>query len=182
MGPGREGYAAMSDGQETRLRVEEAHERDEGRRIARIDEAVMRSLDLTSGDQVEVEGEETIVVTALQGYADDAEDVVRIDEVARSVAGVELGEEVEVRRKAKRDTGPEEAIEVAVAPTEPTPFSAPDYIKELLMGTPVESGRRFSIDSRGHQVTFEIVETKPEGRVLPNERTIVIQRDEPVEE
>lgn len=171
----------MSDTKEAQLRVEEAHERDEGRVIARIDESLMLELDLTSGDRIEIEGDGIAVAAALEGYSEDPDDIIRIDEAAREVARVSVGDTVTVRPK-KTKKRVEEAREIVVAPTAPTPFAGPEYLKELLEGNTVEVGKSFTITSRGETVKFRVVETDPEGQVVASAKTIVIQQEAPLEE
>ena len=62
------------------LRVAEAHHRDAGRDIARIDRDIMEKLGILSGDVILVIGKEKACAIAGPGYPEDeGQELVRID-------------------------------------------------------------------------------------------------------
>jgi transitional endoplasmic reticulum ATPase len=124
---------------ELKLTVAEARRQaDVGRSIARVDERIMKKLDVKQGDILEIEGTKTTGVIAVRGYAEDQGlDIVRIDGLARRNAGTSIGEKVTVRKANVK-----EAKSVTVAPADPhlRLMIHGDSLKRNLMGRPVTKG------------------------------------------
>jgi transitional endoplasmic reticulum ATPase len=125
--------------EELKLTVAEARRQaDVGRGLVRLDEGVMKKLDVKQGDVVELVGTKTTGAIALKGYPEDKGlSIIRIDGFMRRNAGTSIGEKVTVRKAEVK-----EAKSVTVAPTDPrVRFMAPgDLIKRNLLGRPVIKG------------------------------------------
>lgn len=125
--------------EELKLTVAEARRQaDVGRGLVRLDEGVMKKLNVKQGDVVEVVGSKPTGAIALRGYPEDRGlNVVRIDGLIRRNAGTSIGEKVTVRKAEIK-----EAKSVTVAPTDPrVRFMAPgEVIKRNLLGRPVTKG------------------------------------------
>ncbi|MEM3193485.1 MAG: AAA family ATPase, partial [Candidatus Bathyarchaeia archaeon] len=79
----------MSSSKIATLRVVEAHGRDVGRGIARVDPKVMEGLDLTPGDIIEISGKRKTAAICWPGYSEDSgKGIIRIDGYIRRNAGV----------------------------------------------------------------------------------------------
>ena len=125
--------------EELKLTVAEARRQaDVGRGLVRLDEGVMKKLDVKQGDVVELVGTKTTGAIALKGYPEDKGlNIIRIDGFMRRNAGTSIGEKVALRKAEIK-----EAKSVTVAPTDPrVRFMAPgDVIKRNLLGRPVIKG------------------------------------------
>lgn len=125
--------------EELKLTVAEARRQaDVGRGLVRLDEGVMKKLDVKQGDVVELVGTKTTGAIALKGYPEDKGlNIIRIDGFMRRNAGTSIGEKVTLRKAEIK-----EAKSVTVAPTDPrVRFMAPgEVIKRNLLGRPVIKG------------------------------------------
>jgi transitional endoplasmic reticulum ATPase len=61
----------MTQKKGVQLRVAEAKQRDIGMRIARIDNAVLRELNLSPGDLIEITGKKSTVAKCWPAYRED---------------------------------------------------------------------------------------------------------------
>ena len=124
---------------ELKLTVSEAKKQaDVGRGIARLDERIMKKLDIKQGDILEIKGTKTTGAIAVRGYAEDQGfDVVRIDGMTRRNAGTSIGEKVTViKAKVK------EAKSITLAPADPRIrlMAHGDALKRNLLGRPFTKG------------------------------------------
>jgi transitional endoplasmic reticulum ATPase len=106
----------MAEGgsQTKRLQVAGAQAGDVGKGTARIGLAVMEGLGLREGDAVELVGKRMTAAMVIPPYAaDEGLEIIRLDGLQRTNAGIGIGDYVEVRR-----TEPREARRVVVAPTQ----------------------------------------------------------------
>jgi len=148
----------MSGSNTAVLRVAEAHGRDVGRGIARIDPKVMQELGLTPGDVVEISGKRKTVAICWPGYSEDyGKGIIRIDGYARNNAGVSIDEKVTIRKvEAKR------AEKITLAPTEPLRIEgAEEYLARLLDGKAVTRGDYVSIGIMGRKIDLMITSVQP---------------------
>src|SRR5690606_14337549 len=115
---GGEAARAMADRAEERtirLQVAGAKPQDVGRGTARLPSDALRSLGLREGDVVEVIGKRSTGIIALPPYPEDnGLQIIRLDGLERSNAGVGIGDSVEIRRA---ETQP--ARRVVLAPSQP---------------------------------------------------------------
>lgn len=125
--------------EELKLTVAEARRQaDVGRGLVRLDESIMKKLNVKQGDIVEVIGSRSTGAIALKGYPEDRGlNIIRIDGLIRRNAGTSIGEKVTVRKAEIK-----EAKKLTVAPTDPqVRFMAPGgLIKRNLLGRPVTKG------------------------------------------
>jgi len=122
-----------------KLTVAEARKQaDVGRGIARLDEHVMKRLDIKQGDILEIGGTKTTGAIAVKGYAEDQGlDIVRIDGLTRRNAGTSIGEKVTIRKAKVK-----EAKSVTLAPADPRLrlMIHGDALKRNLLRRPVTKG------------------------------------------
>ncbi|NOZ31375.1 MAG: AAA family ATPase, partial [Crenarchaeota archaeon] len=118
------------------LRVEEARNRDTGRKRVRIDIQTMRELGLRPGDIVEIEGKKKTVAIVWPGLPEDnGRNIIRMDGILRKSAGVNVGDKVIVR---KAEVQP--AVKIKLAPVSQSSVideGFKRYIKKRLLGIPV---------------------------------------------
>ena len=93
------------------LEVFEALQDDIYKGISRIDERVMRELEVKIGDPIIIKGIRKTVAIAEKAYsADVGEGIIRIDSILRKNAGVEVGSTVSI---SKADIKPAKKITIA---------------------------------------------------------------------
>jgi transitional endoplasmic reticulum ATPase len=166
--------------EEATLKVVEAYKKDTGRSIARTDKDTMRQLGLVSGDIIEITaGHDPAAAIVLPAYAEDhGRGIIGIDAIIRSHAEVDIGDNV-VIRKAKSNP----AVSITLAPTERVRIvGGEDYLKRTLSGLPVQEGEKFALDLLGKIITFTVIDTEPEGIVIPEQSTQITLKERLAEE
>jgi len=140
------------------LRVAEAHGRDVGRGIARIDPKIVEEMGLVPGDVVEISGKRRTVALVWPGYAEDyGKGLIRIDGYIRNNAGVSIDEKVTVMKiEAKK------AIKITLAPTEPLRImGAEEYLRHLLEGRVVTRGDLIPLGIMGRKIDLTVISVQP---------------------
>jgi transitional endoplasmic reticulum ATPase len=162
------------------LRVAESKQRDVGRGKVRIDTEAMKTLGISVGDVVEIEGKRKTAAIAWPAYAEDqGMDIIRMDGLIRKNANVGLGEKVIVRK-----ADPKVATMVKLAPVSFTITVDPGFIsfvKRRLIDTPLVEGDQVVIPVLGQAIPFIVVSTKPSGIVKVTEDTNLTILEKPTE-
>jgi len=142
----------------TILRVAEAHHRDAGRDIARIDRDLMDRMGLSSGDVILVIGKERACALAGPGYPEDqGYDIIRIDGNIRSNARVGIDDKVQIQKSSALV-----ANRIVLAPTQQVRLvGGPQYLQRLLEGRPVMKGQRLRVETVSNPLSFIVVSTQP---------------------
>ena len=176
----------MSKPSEVKLRVLEARAPDIGRKIARIDEKVMRSIGIEAGDYIEVIGPKgSAIVRVLPGRPEDTgKEVIRLDSYIRSKIGVGINEYVRIRLARI-----EPATRVVLAPLATDMYASfgliidPYYVKRQLPPyTPVSRGDIIAIPIPGSELKMVVVNTQPTPNVYITDGTEIVIEEEPVKE
>jgi transitional endoplasmic reticulum ATPase len=176
----------LSKPSEAKLRVLEARAPDIGRKIARIDEKVMRSIGIEAGDYIEVIGPKgSAIVRVLPGRPEDAgKEVIRLDSYIRSKIGVGINEYVRIRLARI-----EPATRVVLAPLATDIYASfgliidPYYVKRQLPPyTPVSRGDIIAIPIPGSELKMVVVNTQPTPNVYITDGTEIVIEEEPVKE
>ncbi|MFC7133838.1 MULTISPECIES: CDC48 family AAA ATPase [Salinibaculum] len=146
----------MTDG-ETRVRVEGARKSDAGRGIARLPGHIQSALGVLSGDPIIVEGDKLTVAKVWPGNDDG--DVVRIDADTRASAGVNIGDEVTIRKGSVAD-----AISVTLHPADEhaDETASIEGIRQGLRDQLVRQGKRLRVQGYG---AYVVTDTHPAGSV-----------------
>jgi transitional endoplasmic reticulum ATPase len=142
---------------ETRVRVEGARKSDAGRGIARLPAHLQRGLGVLSGDPVIIDGSRLTVAKVWPG--DDDGDVVRIDADTRASAGVNIGDEVSIRKGSVSD-----AVSVTLHPADDGADEAASVegLRQELRDQLVRQGKRVRVQGYG---AYVVTETRPAGSV-----------------
>lgn len=129
---------------EIELKVAELDKRYVGRGIVRIDSAIMDDLKISSGDILEIEGSKKKTgAVVVRGRIEDAgTNIIRMDGLLRSNAGVGLGEYVKIR---KAQISPADKVILAPVQDGVRLVVEGDVIKQNLMNRPVTKGDIISI-------------------------------------
>ncbi len=170
--------SADQHSQGLRLRVVEAHPRDAGRGIVRIDPADLERLGAAIGDIVMVQGERSTVAKAMPAYLPDrGKGIIQIDGITRENAGASLDATVAVMR-ARVD--PAQTISLKpLSGMSRGGRSHTQYLSRLLVGRPFVAGDRVRVDLVGTSARDYRVETvSPKGAVIVTNGTRLNVREE----
>ena len=167
-------------GKSFNLKVAEARQRDVGRSIIRIDPDTMDTLEVKTGDIVEIVGKKKTAAIAWPAYPQDQGlGITRIDGRIRKNASVALGEEVRVERAKKIP-----AKSVMLAPTN-TKLRADSrfesFVKRKMLNLPVTKGDTIFIQiGISREISFMVVKTHPSNTVLIKQNTSLRVSETPV--
>ncbi|MFW9980266.1 MAG: CDC48 family AAA ATPase [Candidatus Thorarchaeota archaeon] len=160
-----------------RLKVAAAMPKDQGRGIVRLNSDVRNQLGIRSGDYVLLKGPKETVAVAWPGLQEDEIlDMVRMDGLIRTNAGVKLGEVVEVEKVELP-----EAQRITLAPNQPLRFQGgfSDFIKQQIVNKPLTRGDIILISSIGQGLQFTVTAASPGKHVRVTPNTQVELRTEP---
>ncbi|MEM2053869.1 MAG: AAA family ATPase, partial [Nitrososphaerota archaeon] len=156
---------------EVSLRVAEARQRDIGRRIARIDNAAIRELDLSPGDTIEITSKRSTVAIVWPPYKEDeGMGIIRIDGEIRRNIGATVGDYVKVSKVVVKP-----ATKVVLAPFEPLPFVG-DFsriVRSQLMNMPLAKGDVIVVPILGMGIELKAISTSPSQYVMVVESTAI---------
>ena len=153
------------------LKVAEAEQRDIGRKIVRIDPEAAQSLNVMTGDALELSSfGKTAVLLSWPGRDKDRDTgLVRIDGYTRNKLDVGIGDTIEVRKVESRD-----AKSITLAPTEPLRIiGAEQYLAETLNGQLMTKGDLIPINVMGQRIDLVVISTDPSGPIIINDATKV---------
>ncbi|PWB51931.1 MAG: ATPase [Candidatus Methanoperedenaceae archaeon] len=161
------------------LRVAEAHHRDVGRDIARIDRDIMEQMGILSGDIIMIVGKEKACAIAGPGYPEDTGmDLIRIDGNIRGNARVGIDDKIYLQKST-----PQIAKRVVLAPTEQIRLvGGPSYLIRLLEGRPVAKGQRLRVETVSNPLSFIVISTQPQSPVIISRNTSLVIKEEVIEE
>ena len=155
-----------TEDQGLRLRVVEAHPKDAGRGIVRIDPADLERIGATIGDIITIQGERTTVGKAMPAYLPDrGKRLIQIDGITRENAGAEPRYDGS-GRALRRQPSPVRGLK-PMANAQRAGRSQPQYISRLLEGRPFVAGDRVRVDLVGTSVRdFRVESVIPSGAVI----------------
>ncbi|MEP0825565.1 MAG: CDC48 family AAA ATPase [Nitrososphaera sp.] len=154
------------------LKVLESYTRDVGRGVARIDYDSMDSLNLKTGDIIEIKGKRRTVAKILPLYpSDEGKGIIRVDGLVRNNAGIAIGDAVTVKGVKVI-----QAAKVMVAPLEQIPPIDERYLADALEGVPVLKGDNVMVPYFGGRLTFQISgitpSVGPDGGAIITSKTV----------
>ena len=162
------------------LKVAEAHSRDVGRGIARVDRKAMEELGLSSGDVIEIVGRNRAVAIVWPAYPEDyGKGVIRIDGYTRRNAGAGIDDFVRIRKvKAKP------AKKIVFAPTEALRIvGIESYLSRMLEGMALARGNSIPVSIMGTRVDFIVTSIQPSAdAVIVTPQTEVVVSKTPAPE
>jgi transitional endoplasmic reticulum ATPase len=156
--------------------VKEAAHEDAGRGIARVSIDVMKALDLTSGDVIEIQGRSKAAAIVWPGFAQDTgHAIIRIDGNIRANAGIGIDDKLSIK---KTDAG--YAERVIIQPTQPIRLTGGEkLLSRLLMGRPAVEGQSIRVNILGNPITFVIAKVSPKGIAIVNQNTWIELKETP---
>jgi len=173
------------------MKVCTAYVGDKGKGIARMDYDIMSSLDVSTGDILEIKGERSTVVKCLPLHKkDQGNGIIRIDRLIRNNSGLVLGD-IASLQKIKSVSARKVIIssheEVSEIPGErvldnvqkmlATPYGR-SYLGNRLNCIPLIKGDCVWIPYFGNMVTFQITKVSPADATLVDAKTIFYFDDE----
>jgi transitional endoplasmic reticulum ATPase len=155
-----------------RLTVVEARREDVGRGVARIDPETLKRIGASPGDVLEIEGRAKTVAKAMPTYKEQrGREIVQLDGVGRTNAGVALGQQAGIRKVAHAL-----ARRVVAAPLSGGALQEDEieHMARRLDGLAVKTGDRMRIALfGGSHRDFQIVRTEPDGPVMIHPDTLL---------
>ena len=163
---------APDNGEKLRLTVVEARRDDVGRGIVRVDPETLRQIGASPGDVLEIEGRTKTVAKAMPTFKETrGQQVIQLDGVGRTNAGVTLGQKASIKKVAHA-----EARRVVVAPMGAGPLHEDEieHTARRLDGLAVKAGDRVRIALFGgtHR-DFHILRTEPDRPVIIHPETLL---------
>jgi hypothetical protein len=147
----------------------EAHTRDVGHKVARIDYDSMDTLNVSIGDVIEIKGKRRTVVKCLPLYpSDEGKGIIRIDGLDRNNTATEIGDMIPIRKI--RAVAAEKVI---VAPLEGKPPIDERYLSDALESIPLIKGDNVMVPYFGGRLTFQVIGVTPAAdAVLITQKTV----------
>ncbi|HSL14244.1 MAG TPA: CDC48 family AAA ATPase [Nitrososphaeraceae archaeon] len=153
------------------LKVAEAEQRDIGRKIVRIDPNAAQSLNVMTGDALELSsfGKNAVLLSWPGRDKDRGTGLVRIDGYTRNKLDVGIGDTIEVKKVESKD-----AKSITLAPTEPLRIiGAEQYLAESLNGQLMSKGDIIPLNVMGQRIDLVVISTDPSGPIIINDATKV---------
>ncbi len=139
------------------VRALAAYTRDVGRNFARIDQTVMKEIQVSYGDAIEILGGRRTVSKCMPLYPSDiGKGLMRIDGLVRDNGGISIGDKVKIRR-----TVPTQAERITIAPIEEASFTEEEYVREMLSGIPLTLGDKVMMPFGILWITFVVLDIQP---------------------
>ena len=160
-----------TDNGKVTLRVAEAEQRDIGRKIVRIDPQAAQSLNVITGDALELSsfGKNAVLLSWPGRDKDRGTGLVRIDGYTRNKLDVGIGDTIEVKKVESKD-----ARSITLAPTEPLRIiGAEEYLAESLNGQLMSKGDIIPLNVMGQRIDLVVISTEPSGPIIINDATKV---------
>ena len=154
------------------MRVEEAKQRDIGKKRARIGPDAMDYLGVSPGDVIQISGKK--ITCAIVWPSDEDEkypDTIRIDGQTRKNVSVGLNDIVEIKKIVTKPAKTITLTPITDTVTVDKEFS--DFVKNRLKGLPLSLGDEISVMILGNAMDFKISKISPKG-VVRIERTTVL--------
>ncbi len=161
------------------LRVAEAHHRDVGKDVAKIDRNLLEKLGITGGDVILLEGKDKACAIARPGYPEDEGlELIRIDGNIRTNARVALDDKIYIQKYSAQP-----ANRAVLAPTQQFRLvGGPQYLHRELEGRPLMKGQRIRVETVSNPLSFIVVSTQPAGPVIVTRSTSIVVKEQIIED
>ena len=144
------------------MRVEEAKQRDIGKKRARIGPDAMDYLKVSPGDVIQITGKKSTCAIVWPSDEDEKyPDTIRIDGQTRKNTDVGLNDTVTIKKIV---TKPAKSITLSpVSDTVTVDKEFSDFVKNRLKGLPLSHGDEISVMILGNAMNFKISKISPKG-------------------
>lgn len=162
---------------EMTLQVAEARQADVDKGLARVSSATLESLNLVSGDVVEVKSEKGSCIVRVARDSGPTKNLIRMDGTLRSNCNASIGESVTLT-----PIKPEPAATIVLSPVQQVRFSnePTEYFHGKLLDVPLALNQKIVIDVFGTRLTYYVTKTTPKGHVIVKPHTALIISEEVV--
>ena len=144
------------------MKIEEAKQRDIGKKRARIGPESMDFLKVTPGDIVEIMGSRSSCAVVWPADEDEKlSNIIRVDGQTRKNVGASLNDFVKIRKVTSKFAKTVSLTPVNGSVTVDKEFT--DFIKNRLKGLPIVHGDEISVMILGNAIDFKITKTNPKG-------------------
>ena len=144
------------------MRVEEAKQRDIGKKRARIGPDAMDYLKVSPGDVIQITGKKSTCAIVWPSDEDEKyPDTIRIDGQTRNNTDVGLNDTVTIKKIAIKPAKSITLSPVSDTVTVDKEFS--DFVKNRLKGLPLSHGDEISVMILGNAMNFKISKISPKG-------------------
>ncbi|MFW9998994.1 MAG: CDC48 family AAA ATPase [Candidatus Hodarchaeota archaeon] len=164
------------------LRVQKAKKRDIGRNIIRIDPKTMEKLQIQTGDVISVNGKKESAGIAWPSYPqDNGLGIVRVDSRLQKNTGTRIDDTVEIR-KVKAEVAQNVVLAPSNFPIKNNPrFES--FVKRKLNNYPITIEDYIFISiGISREITFKVINMRPEGVCIIKQETILNISDKVTEE
>jgi transitional endoplasmic reticulum ATPase len=164
--------SSPSNATDISLKVAEGRLQDVGRGLARLDPADISRLGISIGNLVQIGGKKTTAAKVLPAFRDArGKQLIQIDGITRSNAGVVIGEKVAL---APLQTAVAQRIVLAPEGADVLRKATGEYLTRFLTDMPVTTGDRIRVVLFGSRFQeFRILETMPRGTVIVRRETAI---------
>lgn len=146
------------------FKVSEGYADDIGRGIARIDEDIMRMLDVTSGDTVEIQAKRKTYAKCLPlAPSDEGKEIIRIDGLIRNNSGCNIDDTITIKKSDVYS-----ASKVILKPLDEQDEKLEkinqfddQYLLGCLDGIPSIQGDNIAVPYDDKRLFFQVIETNP---------------------
>ena len=154
------------------MRIEEAKQRDIGKKRARIGPDAMDYLKVSPGDVIQINGKKSTCAIVWPSDEDEKyPDTIRIDGQTRKNIDAGLNDIVVIKKIV---TKPAKSITLApVTDTVTVDKEFSDFVKNRLKGLPLSHGDEISVMILGNAMNFKISKVAPKG-IVRIERTTIL--------
>ncbi len=168
----------MVDTSYVEVTVKEAAHEDAGRGIARLSIDMMKTLNLVSGDVIEIEGRAKAATLVWPGFPQDTgKAILRIDGSTRGNVQAGIDDKVRIR---KSEAG--YAKKITIQPTQAIRLVGGEQdLGRLLRGRPVAEGQAIRVNILGNALMFVIAKVAPKGIVIVTDSTEIELKETPYE-
>ncbi|MDD1764740.1 MAG: CDC48 family AAA ATPase [Candidatus Methanomethyliaceae archaeon] len=162
------------------LRVAESKQRDVGRGKVRIDADAMKTIGVSVGDIIEIEGKRKTAAIVWPAYTEDqGMDIIRMDGLIRKNASVGIGERLTIRKAEAKVATLVKLAPLSFTITVDSGFVS--FVKRRLADTPLVEGDNVLIPVLGQAIPFSVVSTKPADIVMVTEESSLTILEKPAE-
>jgi transitional endoplasmic reticulum ATPase len=146
------------------MRIEEAKQRDVGKKRARIGPDAMDYLQVSPGDVIQISGKKSTCAIVWPSDEDEKyPDTIRVDGQTRKNIDVGLNDIVEIKKIVAKPAKSITLMPISDAVTVDKEFS--DFVKNRLKGLPLSHGDEISVMILGNAMDFKISKISPKGVV-----------------
>ena len=152
------------------MRVEEAKQRDIGKKRARIGPDAMDYLQVSPGDVIQINGKKSTCAIVWPSDEDEKfPDTIRIDGQTRKNLGVALNDVVEIQKVKTVQAKTVTLMSINDIVTVDKEFT--DFVKNRLKGMPLSQDDEISVMILGNSMDFKIKKVSPKGIVKIERQT-----------